>query len=335
MGLILKASQPPVMPTPAPRLMSYRYWEDYAPKYLRAIRDTVARVIDHQERQRDLFEEAPAAPSPLFSATPATAAVPTLAVSAARNETLGGVLSPSQANMFLNCSAKWWFKYGSGLPDPKGGSLVRGLAVHKTIERWFKLVLEGAKPEIEDMREPYEDAWEVLSEQASFSSDDDIDELKRSGAALLRKYLEEVAPEIRPAALEQQVLGEIGGVTVRGYVDLVDMEGTIVDVKTAAKSPAGIASDYAFQLATYRQLLPRANGKARLDTLVATKTPKLVKIEYEVTDADQRLTCSLYPRVREGIREGLYFPNRNSNLCSRKYCNFADACCKEFGGCVE
>ena len=56
-----------------------------------------------------------------------------------KNETLGEILSPSQANTFLNCSAKWWFRYGIGLPDPKSGSLVRGLAVHKTIERWFKL----------------------------------------------------------------------------------------------------------------------------------------------------------------------------------------------------
>jgi len=47
------------------------------------------------------------------------------------------------------------------------------------------------------------------------------------------------------------------------------------------------------------------------------------------------MTASLYPRVREGIREGLYFPNRGSNMCSRKYCNFVDACCKEFGGCVD
>ena len=34
--------------------------------------------------------------------------------------------APSQANQFLNCSARWWFKYGAGLPDPKCGSLVRG-----------------------------------------------------------------------------------------------------------------------------------------------------------------------------------------------------------------
>jgi hypothetical protein len=40
-----------------------------------------------------------------------------------------------------------------------------------------------------------------------------------------RKYLDEAAPEIRPAALEQSILGEIGGVPVRGYIDLVDVDG--------------------------------------------------------------------------------------------------------------
>ena len=321
MSLSVASPLPAPVAMPPARPTSYRYWEDYRADELRAVLEKIALVIDEKQRQFD--------PIAASKQAAAAAAPPT------KNETLGEILSPSQANTFLNCSAKWWFKYGAGLPDPKGGSLVRGLAVHKTIERWFKLILQGATPDIEDMREPYDDAWEALSADASFAADDDIDEVKRSGAVLLRKYLEEVAPEIRPAALEQQVLGEIGGVKVRGYIDIVDVDGTIVDVKTAAKSPSGISSDYAFQLATYRQLLPAANGKARLDTLVATKTPKLVKIEYEVTDADQRLTCSLYPRVREGIREGLYFPNRNSNLCSRKYCNFADACCKEFGGCVE
>jgi putative RecB family exonuclease len=328
MSLSLLPPQPAPAPLPAARLTSCRYWEGRRAEELRTIRSKIDLVLDDLTRQFDLFAPTEAAPAASQAMAPAPAP-------AMKNETLGDILSPSQATTFLNCSARWWFKYGAGLPDPKSGSLVRGLAVHKTIEHWFRLVLEGAAPDVEDMREPYDAAWELLSEDASFSTDDDADELKRSGAGLLRKYLEEVAPEIRPAALEQQVVGEIGSVKVRGYIAIVEVDGRIVDVKTAAKSPSGIASDYAFQLATYRQLLPRANGKARLDTLVATKTPKLVKIEYEVTGADQRLTANLYPRVREGIREGLYFPNRNSNLCSRKYCNFTEACCREFGGCVE
>jgi RecB family exonuclease len=311
-------------PLPPARLTSYRYWEGRPAQELRAIRAKLDLVLDDMTRQFDLFaipEEGAPAPS-------------LAAAIAAKNENLGCILSPSQANTYLTCNAKWWFKYGLGLPDPKGGSFVRGLAVHKVIETWYKLTMAGAAPDIEDMHEPYDDAWDALSADASFAETDDIDELKRQGAQFLRRYLEDVAPHIHPAALEQHLTGEIGGVKVQGYIDILDVDGRIIDVKTAAKSPSGVDSSYAFQLATYRQICPGASGKVRLDTLVATKTPKVVTTEYEVTPADQLMTRNLYPRAREGIREGLYLPNRGCNLCSRKYCNFADACEKEFGGKV-
>ena len=320
MGLILDLPGPRPTIAPPPRPTNARFWADYRVEQLRAIQGKITTVIEAKARNIDLEPEA----------TGVASAAPT-----AKNETLGEILSPSQANLFLNCSARWWFKYGLGLPDPKGGSLVRGSTVHKCIEHWFKLRMAGADPEIDDVAEFYEDAWEAQAADAQFAKTDDIEELKRSGARLLRLYLEQVAPEIQPVKLEQKVTGEIGGVRVQGWIDQIDAAGRILDVKTAEKSPSGISGDYAFQLATYRQILPGANGRARLDTLVNNKTPKLVTIEYEVSEADQLLTLNLYPRVREGIREGLYFPNRNSNLCSRKYCSFACACEKEFGGCVE
>jgi hypothetical protein len=61
-----------------------------------------------------------------------------------------------------------------------------------------------------------------------FAKDDDIAELQRTGAVLARKYLEEAAPEI-PATLEQSILGEIGGVPVRGYIDVVDVDERIIE----------------------------------------------------------------------------------------------------------
>ncbi len=328
MSTILNAPTLPAAPLPPPRLTSYRYWEDFQKEILHAIQSTVTRVLDDKERQFDMFAppEAPAAApsSPVFqNGTPPV-----------RNEHLGAVLSPSQVNKFLNCSAAWWFKYGAVLPDPKGGSLVLGLAVHRIVEYWFRQQLAGNTVEIDDLGGVYDAAWEELSAEAAFATDDDPDELKRQGAMLLRKYLEEAAPEIQVAAIEEPVSGEIAGVPVRGIIDLMDADGRILDVKTAAKKPSGLDSGYRFQLATYRQLHPRACGKVRLDTLVATKTPQLVTIEHTVSVQDQLMTQHLYPLVREGMREGLYFPNRGSNLCSRKYCNFADACEREFGGCV-
>ncbi|HUE05360.1 MAG TPA: hypothetical protein VMR62_37785 [Bryobacteraceae bacterium] len=50
---------------------------------------------------------------------------------------------------------------------------------------------------------------------------------------------------------------------------------------------------------------------------------------------DFKITAKLYPLVSEAMREGIYLPNRGSTLCSRKFCNFFDACEFEFGGRVR
>jgi hypothetical protein len=93
-----------------------------------------------------------------------------------------------------------------------------------------------------------------------------------------------------------------------------------------------VSPDYAFQLATYRQITPGASGQARLDTLVRTKTVPLVRHDYTVSDQDLLATQVIYPLVQEGIPSGLYFLNRQSTLCSRRHCAYWRQCEKEFGG---
>jgi hypothetical protein len=132
--------------------------------------------------------------------------------------------------------------------------------------------------------------------------------------------------------VEFEVTGRIAGVSVRGIVDLMDVHGAVIDVKTAARKPSGVSFDPALQLATYRCLSPHASGEARLDTLVKTKTVQLVQHRYTVTDSDLQAARVLYPLVQDGIRSGLYFPNRRSLLCSRRNCAFWWQCEGEFGG---
>lgn len=40
-----------------------------------------------------------------------------------------------------------------------------------------------------------------------------------------------------PAAVELPITGEIGGVAVRGYVDLLDTIGRVIELKSAAREP--------------------------------------------------------------------------------------------------
>lgn len=247
----------------------------------------------------------------------------------------GELLSPSQVSTFLGCAAKWWFKYGVGLPDPAGAGAVRGKAFHAIVEYWMRAKMEGVQLELEGIGDVWDYAWDEAAADAVFHAADNIEAIKAAGQRLTVKYLAEVGPTIEPAAVEFPVVGRIGGVAVRGFVDLMDTSGRVIDLKTTARKSSKLAAPQALQLATYAALAPGANGETRIDSLVSTKDPQLVQIEYTPGESGRRLIERLYPLAAESMAAGLYLPNRSSTMCSRRYCNFADACEDAFGGCVE
>lgn len=262
-------------------------------------------------------------------------------------ETPGDVLSPSSASQYLGCSARYLFRKIERLPDPPTGSLTLGSSVHAALSVNFDSKIETKQDlETEGVVALYRQAWELKVKgdfperyhekplPTEFRDDENPSELKAMGESLVRKYMDEAAPSIEPAAVELPVTGNIGGVVVRGYIDILDVQGQIVDIKTAARKPSGISADYLFQVSTYAQLTPGATGQARVDTLTKTKTPALVQQTVQIDQSDVDATSKLYPLVQRSIRAGVFTPNRNSHLCSRKYCAFWRACQREFGGKV-
>ncbi len=316
---------------PASRL-TWQFFHKLGSQQLVEIRERVDVVLGDRERQLTLFAPAP----PLAPVQPMCLAPASVVVAPAPEADMAQVLSPTQVRTFLGCSARWWFKYALALPEPKTSALALGCAVHRALETNFRNKL-ATKEDLDTLgvAAVFRVAWEEQVAQTEFRDEEDPQEMGTVGEHLVKKYMEEAAPQIQPAAVELDVAGEIGGVAVRGKVDLLDTDGRIIDVKTAARRPSGISPDYAFQLATYRRITPGASGDARLDTLVKTKTVQLIPQSYTVGEQDLRATEVLYPLVREGIRKGLYLPNRQSLTCSRRNCAFWRHCEREFGGAVE
>jgi hypothetical protein len=153
--------------------------------------------------------------------------------------------------------------------------------------------------------------------ETEFRDDENPKELKELGEALTVKYLDEAAPEIQPAAVEFQVCGHIGGVAVHGYVDLLDVQGRIIDLKSAARKPGDISNDYRFQIATYAQLILGGTGRARLDTLTKTKKPELVQQEFTIEASAPATFCT-------GSSSGWA-------KSGRRYCSFWRRCEQTWG----
>jgi len=248
----------------------------------------------------------------------------------------GDILSPSSASQYLGCSAKYYYRKVVKIDDPPTGALTLGSAVHTAITENFAQKLETRRDlDAAGVTAIYNVAWGEKAKETEFRDDESPSELKAQGLSLTLKYLEEACPSIEPAAVEYHVSGRIGGVLVQGFIDLLDVTGRIIDLKTAARKPSEVSNDYAFQVATYRQLCPQASGQARIDTLTKTKVPALVKMDYSVAQSDIDATEKLYPLVQQSIRAGHFLPNRNSNFCSKRYCSFWRACTAEYGGTIS
>jgi len=208
-----------------------------------------------------------------------------------------------------------------------------GRAVHSTLGANFAQKLETREDlPVTGIRALFREAWDAEREQTEFRDVESPSELAACGEALVVKYMDEVAPTIDPAAVEMRVEGEIAGVQVQGWVDLLDVSGRIIDIKTAARRPSAIEPDYRFQVATYTQLTPGASGQARLDTLVKTKTPALVSQSFTVHPQDLVATHRLYAFAQKSMRSELYMPNRLSMTCSRRNCSYWRHCEREWGG---
>lgn len=294
---------------------------------LRRAAEWVADVLDFRARQSSLFTP-PANQNTIKPSAPAPAPLPVL---------VPEVLSPSALNCFSDCSAKWFYRRVLGLPEARTAALTIGSAVHDAISANFRqkiethedLPIEGVRLVARDSLERQFDAGDVVfdKEETPYSVAETVD-------ALVSVYMSDAAPLIEPAAVDLPVEGSIGGVSVRGYVDLLDVDGRIIDLKTAGKKPSGILPSHRLQVTTYSMITPGASGSGRLDTLTKTKTVRHYAETFEVTPADRKLTERLYSITLDQMKTGLVAPNRASRICGRKYCSFADRCESDFGGVV-
>lgn len=268
--------------------------------------------------------EAPAVPKATPTITTVTIPAPPIA----------DILSPSQAKTFLQCTARWYFKYVEQLADIVTGNLAVGRAVHAAVAAYFRAKRDGRVPDLEHVAFVYDSAIAEEIERAELRDDEDAGDLRDTGRRCVEAYVA-TAADVQPQLVEEWVSGKIGGVAVRGVLDLMDAAGTISDLKTASKKPSGITADYRLQLTMYAMVTPGASGKCRLDTVTKQKTAQVVPQSFDVTARDRQYAEALLPILQDGMKDGRYWPNRDHNLCARKYCPFWRVCESEFGGEVK
>src|SRR5450631_4241279 len=147
---------------------------------------------------------------------------------------------------------RWWFKYGLKVPDSATANIALGRAVHSSLGENFAQKVDTREDlPTEGVVALFREAWANEIEQTEFRDEEDPKELGITRESLVTKYMDQFAPMIDPAAVELKVEGEITGIKVRGWIDLLDAEGRVIDIKTAKAKPSSIGPMHKFQVATY------------------------------------------------------------------------------------
>ncbi|GAA1260342.1 RecB family exonuclease [Oryzihumus leptocrescens] len=245
-------------------------------------------------------------------------------------------LSPSRASDFMQCPLLYRFRVIDKLPEPPSAAAARGTLVHSVLERLFDLpaperTLAAAAGLVAPQWEALVAAEPDLASLVDGTSPDALAAWFQESVALIERWFTLEDPtRLEPAERELYVETELDGLTLRGYVDRLDVAPTgevrVVDYKTG-RSPSELFEAKAlFQMKFYALVLWRLRGEVpRLLQLVYLGNSEIVRYSPDETDllATERKLKALWQAIERAASTGDWRPNK-SRLCD--WCEHRQLC---------
>jgi putative RecB family exonuclease len=250
-------------------------------------------------------------------------------------------LSPSRASDFMQCPLLYRFRVIDKLPQAPSAAAARGTLVHQVLERLFDLPADGRT--IEAAAAMVEPQWQALLEDEPDLAVL-VDETDPASVAswfgdavslIERWFTLEDPTRLEPAERELYVETDLDGLTLRGYVDRLDVtpsgEMRVVDYKTG-RSPSELFEAKAlFQMKFYALVLWRLRGEVpRMLQLVYLGNSEIMRYSPDEAEllAVERKLKALWRAIETAAQSGDWRPNK-SRLCD--WCDHR-ALCPAWGG---
>jgi putative RecB family exonuclease len=243
----------------------------------------------------------------------------------------------------MQCPLLYRFRVIDKLPSPPNAAAARGTLVHSVLERLFDL--PSAARTIEAASALVEPQWKELLEDrpelADLVQEGDPAALASwfgDAVSLIERWFTLEDPtRLEPAERELYVETDLDGLTLRGYVDRLDVAPTgeirVVDYKTG-RAPSELFEGKAlFQMKFYALVLWRLRGEVpRLLQLVylGGNDPEIVRYSPDEADllAVERKLKALWRAIETAAQSGDWRPSK-SRLCD--WCDHRSLC-PEWGG---
>lgn len=245
-------------------------------------------------------------------------------------------LSYSQLNTYLSCPLKYKFHYIDRIEPPfVAAALAFGSSIHEAVGAFHQSCLEGDPLNASQLADVYRQAWMSHADERSirFSNGDDAESLTSKAKLMLEVFHGAFDPTVQIVGIEEPFEVDLGKriPPLVGWIDCIESSPdgivSIVDLKTAARRYSDQTVQSNLQLTCY-SLGAQALGfngetRFRLDVLLKTRNPELVRYETARTDEDRRRFLKLVKSVWRAVKHGDFYPQQGW-MCSQ--CGYAGPC---------
>lgn len=250
-------------------------------------------------------------------------------------------LSPSRAADFMQCPLLYRFRVIDRIPSPPSPAAARGTLVHAVLERLFDLPAAERTPAAAAALVPGQwdqlvEADPELAEMLAADPERTQESWYAEAARLIDTwFVLEDPTRLEPAERELYVEADVDGLTLRGYVDRLDVAPNgalrVVDYKTGRSPSEHFEAKALFQMRFYALVLWRVRGVVpQMLQLVYLGNSELMRYSPDEADllATERKVKALWTAIERAAETGDWRP-RTSKLCD--WCDHR-ALCPAWGG---
>jgi hypothetical protein len=249
------------------------------------------------------------------------------------------------------------YRYDLGFKVPPGLAMITGSAVDSGSNHNMEQKIKSHEDlPVDDVLDAFATSFEARKHEAELKRGEEPGEFKDRGARALKAFQEELAPTIQPAAVQDKALLTIPnfGFDLMVVPDIIQEgpEGpedkeVVRDMKFSGKSPDGVKSgNIILRPAHYLQIvcyaLARSNMTEKpivqgfIDYCVGTKTTaKAIAAPISFSERDFKYVQSMIGLAARQIELKVFPPNRQNQMCSRKFCGYWEMCIRDYGGTVR
>lgn len=221
-------------------------------------------------------------------------------------------LSYSQISALLRCARAYQYHYLEKIPTALPARMLLGRCYHHMVAvAASRKVLFNEIISPEEIADTFTTQWnremagklvyDELGEEKVEATiiefgDDDPEELRKTITTLAQMYVSNVLPKLKIEAIEKRLTGNVDGIPLVGYADLILAPGTtIIDHKTGRRKSSQDEADKDIQFSMYALLLGKPiTGQFHM--ALDQKEPKLEIVETKRTKED-------IERARELVRD--------------------------------